>query len=115
MSITHDGISLQDAERLLLRPMEKELQGIEGLKELRATASQGQASVTLEFEAGFDSDATLDDVRKRVESAKVELPMDSDEPGVDVVNVALFPVLVVTQYGTAPERTLLQLAKETRC
>lgn len=94
--IPHDGISAQDAERLLVRPMEKELRNVEGLKEMRASAREGQATITLEFEAGFDSDQALNDVREKVDVAKVELPADSDEPTVNEVNVALFPVILVT-------------------
>ncbi len=114
VSMTHEGISPEDAERLLVRPMEKELRAIEGLKELTATAAEGYASVTLEFEAGFDSDQALNDVREKVDMAKVELPADTDEPLVDEFNVALFPVLVVTLAGETPERTLVTLARDLR-
>lgn len=55
VSMTHDGISPEDAERLLIRPMEKELQSIEGVKEIKSTAGEGHASVQLEFTAGFDN------------------------------------------------------------
>ena len=112
--IPHEGISPEDAERLLLRPMERELRSIEGLKELRSSARQGQAAVTLEFEAGFDSDRALNDVRKQVDLAKTELPDETDEPSVHEVNVALFPVLVVTLYGDVPERSLVTTARRLR-
>ncbi len=112
--VTHDGISPEDAERLLVRPMEKELRSIEGLKELRAVAQQGQAALTLEFEAGFDSDQALNDVREKVDVAKAELPDSSDEPAVHEVNVALFPVLVLSLYGDVPERTLVTVARDLR-
>ncbi len=114
VSIPHDGISPQDAERLLVRPMEKEVRSIEGLKEMRATATEGLATITLEFEAGFDSDQALNDVREKVDTAKVELPADSDEPSVNEVNVALFPVLVVTLYGDVSERALVAQARDLR-
>ena len=112
--IPHDGISPEDAERLLVRPMEQELRNVEGLKELRATAREGQATLVLEFEAGFDSDQALDDVREKVDVAKNELPGDTDEPSVHEVNVALFPVIVVTLYGDVSERVLVGLARGLR-
>ena len=40
VSMNHEGISPEDAERLLVRPMEKELQGIEGVKEMSSTARE---------------------------------------------------------------------------
>ena len=107
VSLSHEGISPEDAERLLVRPMERELQVLEGLKEMRSTSSQGHASVLLEFEAGVDIDQALIEVREKVDRAKAELPDETDEPIVEEVNLSLFPVLVVTLAGPVPERTLL--------
>ncbi len=112
VSMTHDGISPEDAERLLVRPMEKELQGIEGVKEMSGTASEGHASVMLEFYAGFDNKRALADVRAQVDIARNELPSETDEPTVNEVNVALFPVLNIALTGAVPERTLVTLARD---
>ena len=112
--IPHDGISPEDAERLLVRPMEQELRNVEGLKELRATAREGSATLVLEFEAGFDSDQALNDVREQVDDARNELPGDTEDPSVHEVNVALFPVIVVTLYGDVSERVLVSLARGLR-
>ena len=59
VSIIHDGISPEDAARMLVKPMEKELRSIEGVKEMRANAGEGHASVTLEFLAGTGPTADL--------------------------------------------------------
>jgi multidrug efflux pump len=112
VSIIHDGISPQDAERLLIRPMELELRTIEGLKEVRAVGYEGGADVTLEFEAGFDVDQALVDVREQVDEAKAELPEESDEPVVKEFNISLFPIIAVALSGDVPERTLLKLARD---
>ncbi|MCG8020478.1 MAG: efflux RND transporter permease subunit, partial [Candidatus Thiodiazotropha weberae] len=112
VSMSHDGISPEDAERLLVRPMEKELQSIAGLKEVKSTAGEGHASVQLEFSAGFDSKQALTDVREKVDIAKVKLPDATDEPEVVEVNVALFPVLTVSLSGPIPERSLVTIARD---
>ncbi len=111
ISISLEGISPDDSERLLLRPMEQELATIEGVKEMKSTAYQGGGFVLLEFQAGFDKDKALDDVQKAVNQARPELPDEVDEPSVTEVNFSLFPVLVVTLSGNMPERTLLKLAQ----
>ncbi|HBR67981.1 MAG TPA: hypothetical protein DEA55_01230, partial [Rhodospirillaceae bacterium] len=77
-----EGVSPGDAERLLLRPMEQELTGIEGVKEMKSTAFQGGGFVLLEFQAGFDKKKALDDVQKAVDQARPELPDDVEEPTV---------------------------------
>jgi multidrug efflux pump len=114
VSITYNGISPDDAVRLLVRPMEKELKTIEGIKEMRSTGSEGHASVVLEFEAGFDSDKALLDVREKVDIAKSELPDGADEPSINEVNVALFPVLNIALSGSVSERAMLKIAKDLK-
>ncbi|MDJ0944177.1 MAG: efflux RND transporter permease subunit [Kiloniellales bacterium] len=114
VSMSHEGISPEDAERLLIKPMEEQLEGIEGVKERRATAFEGGASVVLEFEAGFDADKALDDVREKVDLGKPELPDETDEPTVNEVNLSLFPVMVVTLSGELQERVLLRIARDLK-
>lgn len=112
VSMALEGISPDDSERLLLRPMEQELSSIEGLKKLKSTGYTGGGFVILEFQAGFDSDKALDDVQKAVDRAKGELPDTLDrDPQVTEVNFSLFPVLVVTLSGQVPERSLVKIAK----
>ncbi|MGB0892978.1 MAG: efflux RND transporter permease subunit [Parashewanella sp.] len=114
VSMVHEGISSSDAERLLIRPMEKELRSIEGVKEMKSVASEGHASVSLEFDAGFDSDQALLDVREKVDLAKVKLPSGGEEPEVHETNVALFPVLALSLSGPIPERQMLRLARDLK-
>ncbi|MBT3566041.1 MAG: efflux RND transporter permease subunit, partial [Porticoccus sp.] len=114
VSMRHEGISPEDAERLLVKPMEKELQSITGLKEMRSTSGEGYASVQLEFSAGFDSKKAKSDVREKVDTAKTELPDDTDEPDVIEINVALFPVLTVSLSGPVPETSLVGIARSLK-
>jgi multidrug efflux pump len=111
VSLHLQGISPADSERLLLRPMERELSTIDGVKEISSTGYLGGGNVILEFNAGFDKGKALDDVQKAVDKAKPDLPEDADEPSVNEVNFSLFPILVVTLTGDVPERTLLKLAQ----
>jgi multidrug efflux pump len=115
VSIVHDGISPEDAERMLVRPMEKELKSIAGIKEMKATASEGHASITLEFIAGLDPKEALADVRDRVTLAKAKLPSESEEPVVNEVTMAnQVPAITVILSGAVTERGLLTLARDLK-
>ncbi|MBS0533358.1 MAG: efflux RND transporter permease subunit [Proteobacteria bacterium] len=114
VQLTQRGISPEDAERLLIRPVETQLKSVSNVKEMRATGYEGGGYVLLEFEAGFNSNAALADVRAKVDQAKHDLPKDADEPSVQEVNLSLYPVLVVTLAGNVPERTLLHIAREAK-
>ncbi|MBM3568763.1 MAG: efflux RND transporter permease subunit [Alphaproteobacteria bacterium] len=114
VTLQHDGISPEDGERLLIRPVEKLVRTVEGVKETRSTAYESRAQILLEFEAGFDVAKALSDVRRKVDEAKRDLPSDTKDPTVKEVNVGLFPVLVVTLSGEVPNRTLLALARRLK-
>ncbi|MEK6214082.1 MAG: efflux RND transporter permease subunit, partial [Vibrio fluvialis] len=115
VSVTHQGISPDDAERLIVRPLEQELRSIEGIKEMTANAAEGYASIVLEFNVGVDLNKAMADVRDAVDLAKPKLPADSDEPVVNEVTLASEqPVLSVVLYGTVPERGIVQIARALR-
>ncbi len=111
VSLALQGISPEDAERLLVKPVEQEVQSVEGLKEMQSYAAQGNAGIILEFDVNFDKDSALIDVREKVDLARSELPDDAEEPIVREFNTSTFPVIVVTLSGAVPERTLFHLAK----
>ena len=77
-----------------------------------STASSGHLSITLEFYTDVNVDQALLDVRQKVDDAKGELPTDSKEPRVREINVALFPVLVVTLSGDVEESVLYAVADD---
>ncbi len=114
VSISQQGVSPKDAERLLVRPMETQLRGLEGLKELTAVASQSHAAIILEFNIGTDKDKVLADIRDKVDQAQAQLPEDADEPRVFETNFALQPTIIVTISGKLPERTLFNHARRLK-
>ena len=114
VQLSQRGISPEDAERLLLKPVETKLKSVGNVKEMRATAFEGGGFVLLEFEAGFDAKSALADVRAKVDESKRDLPRDADEPTVQEVNLSLYPVLVVSLSGDLPERTLLRIARTAK-
>lgn len=114
VSMHLEGISPEDSERLLLRPMETALKSIQGVKKMTATAYQGGGNVLMEFQAGADLTKAKNDVKDKVDDAKRNLPSEIDSPTVNEVNISEFPVLVVTLSGNVPERVLNTAARSLR-
>ncbi len=104
------GVTPEDAERLLVRPIEQEIQSLEGLKTFRAFGVEGAAQLILEFEIDADINQAVLDVKDKVDMAKRFFPDDAREPIVMEFNAAQFPVMVVNLYGDAPERGLSRIA-----
>ncbi|RVB18742.1 efflux RND transporter permease subunit, partial [Mesorhizobium sp. M7A.F.Ca.CA.002.10.1.1] len=114
ISLIYQGISPEDSERLLLRPMESKLKSLKGLKEMRSAAFQGGGYVLVEFQPQTNLATALQDTRSKVQDGKADLPQAAEEPVVTEVNISEFPVLVVTLSGELPERVLTAAARELR-
>ncbi len=112
--VQHNGISAEDSVNLLVKPIEREVRSIEGIKEIRSNGFESGGSVTMEFKAGFDSKKAIADVREAVNKAKAQLPRDSQEPSIYEVNLSLFPVLSILLYGDVEERIMLKAARQIK-
>ena len=110
--IPHEGISPEDAERLLSRPMELELRTLEGVKELNSYSSEGSATLIVEFDSDFNQDQALADVREAVDMAKVKIPSTAEEPVVREVSAEDFPIITVSVGGEGiSDRVRYQMAR----
>ena len=109
--VPYPGVSPEDAERLLVKPMEVELQTLEGVKTMNAVARQSAAIVTLEFEADFSKDKALSDVRAKIDLARGKFPPDAEEPIIQESNFSGQPVIGIVLSGAAPERELYRVSR----
>ena len=107
VSVAYEGISPSDAEKLLTKPLEKQLKTVAGLKKMTSAATEGYTSITVEFDAGEDIDLVLEDVRQAVDDAKKDLPKNAEviipamtycSTAFSVINANLRPILVDTEF-----------------
>ena len=112
VSVPFPGISAEDSEKLLVRPMETELSDLDGLKTMTGTAAEGYAIVILEFEFGWDKTKIIADVRAAMTKAEAQFPDGADQYTIDEFNFSEFPIIIVNLTGALPERTLLRVAKD---
>lgn len=112
VSVSQTGVSPRDAERLLAKPIEDRLEGLDGLENISSTSTTGHVSVFLEFNVNADKDQALSDIRAKLDGVSGELPEDATEPSVTEISFSNIPTISVAIYGDVPERTLVQRAKE---
>ncbi|MBV1876281.1 MAG: efflux RND transporter permease subunit [Pseudomonadales bacterium] len=115
ITLPHEGISPQDAERLLARPMELELKNIAGVKEISSYSAEGRVTLVIEFDYSFESAQALLDVNEAVDKARAQMPSTLDEPVVKEVSATGFPIVIVTLGGDGvPDRFLYKLARDLK-
>ncbi len=112
VSVPFPGISAEDSETLLVKPMEAELSDLDGLKTMSATAAESYAGVALEFEFGWDKTKILADIRSAMNNAEAQFPAGADQYSINEINFSEFPIIIVNLTGDVPERTLLRVAKD---
>lgn len=94
------GNSAPDIESLVTRPLEREIQGVDGVKDINSTSVQDFSIITVEFEADEDLDEAIRKVKDAVDIAKGELPNDLDQdPTVLEVNFSEIPIVSVNVSG----------------
>jgi multidrug efflux pump len=108
------GVSPEDAERLLVKPLEVQLQTIQGIKHMNAVARQNMAIVTLEFEPSFAKDKALADVRAKVDLARGRFPPDAEEPIIEEQSFSDQPIIGIVLSGQAPERELSRISRDLK-
>ncbi len=102
----YPGVSPSDMESLVTKPIEKEVQKVNGIKEIRSTSTEGVSTIVVEFNPEISMDDAFQKVRDKVDVAKAELPEDVEEPMVNEIDLSEFPVMTV---NLAADYSLAQL------
>ncbi|CAE7162030.1 MAG: efflux RND transporter permease subunit [Gammaproteobacteria bacterium] len=112
-TVIHEGISPEDAERLLTKPAELELKTIDGITEVSSFSSEGAATIMTEFDISFESANALAEVREAINRAKARFPQSTEEPIIQEVSAVQMPIVQIAIGGEGvPERTLLRVAED---
>ncbi|MCM2269264.1 MAG: efflux RND transporter permease subunit, partial [Thermoanaerobaculia bacterium] len=106
------GASPVDVETQITDELERELQGLEGIKEITSSSLESVSTVNVEFVSGTDLDFALQKVRDRVSIAKAEFPEDAEEPILRELNFSDVPILQVHLSGDVGPVELRRLAKQ---
>jgi hydrophobe/amphiphile efflux-1 (HAE1) family protein len=97
ITVNYDGAAPEVVESDILDPMEAKLLAIEGIKEMKSSASQGQGRVTLEFDISRNVDVALQEVQSNL--SQLRLPTGVDPPVIRKQNPEEDPILFMSIYG----------------
>ncbi len=74
------GASAEIIEQQITEPLEKAVNGVQGVKNITSNSAQGSSNITVEFDLGVDLEKAANDVRDKVGQAVNNLPQDIDAP-----------------------------------
>ncbi len=108
VSVSYPGATPAEVEQSIVVKIEEAVEGIDGLKRVRATAVEGRGLLVAEVERGQDARRFLDDLKARIDRIQT-FPAGTERPEVaEVTNRQ--SVIRIVLYGDVPERTLKELA-----
>ena len=103
------GANAEIIEQQVTEPIEKAVNGVEGVKNITSSSSQGSSSITVEFELGVDLERAANDVREKVSQVAGRLPQDIDAPPTVAKQDSDSDPIVFMQMQSN-KRTLLELS-----
>ena len=74
------GANAEIIEQQITEPLEKAVNGVEGVRTITSSSAQGSSNITVEFELGVNLEKAANDVREKVSQASRSLPLDIDGP-----------------------------------
>jgi HAE1 family hydrophobic/amphiphilic exporter-1 len=95
----YEGVSSEDMETLVTRPIEEAVAAVEDVDEVTSYSREGVSVVMVQFKWGKDMDVASMDIRERVDYVKPFLPDDADEPFIFKFSAADMPVMFIAITG----------------
>ncbi len=107
VTTSYSGSNAEIIESQITEPLEESINSIDGIKTLSSVSSDGQSSITIEFDPERNLDDAANDVRDKVSGAVSKLPTDADSPVVSKADADAQTILSITVQSN--KRSLLEL------
>ena len=112
VTVPHRGAAPAEVEQAVCIQIEEAIQGLEGIKRMTSTASEGSGLVLIEVKTGYDTRELLDDVKARVDAIST-FPQETERPVVQEI-LARLQVINISIFGDTEELTLKLLGEQVR-
>lgn len=107
VTATYQGANAQTVAETVTTPIEEQINGVEGMISIASTSTDnGQSTITVTFEIGYDIDIAAVDVQNRVAMAQARLPSQVIDYGIDIKKVSSDMVMVLTMSSPDESRDL---------
>ncbi len=112
IQVAYPGSSPEEVEQGIILVIEEAIRGLDGIKEITATAAEGMGMVSAELEEGGDQQRIYQDIKQQIDRI-VTFPLDAEEPEVSL-RIIRREVLQIQLYGDTSEWVLRELAEQVR-
>ena len=93
VTVIYPGAGPEEVESLVTRPIEDAVAGINGVKKVVSTSTEGIANIGVELRLEVDPQAATAEVREKVAAIRGKLPQDIEDPTIQRFDVAALPIM----------------------
>jgi hydrophobe/amphiphile efflux-1 (HAE1) family protein len=102
VAVVYPGAGPEEVESLVVRPIEDAVAGINGVKRVISTSTEGVARVGIELRLEVDPQAATAEVREKVAAIRGLLPRDIEDPTIQRFDVAALPIMTFAVGSSQP-------------
>ena len=95
----YENVAPQEIETLITEPVEKAVSSVSGVEDVTSVSVEGRSQVRVGFSWGTDLDATVSDVREKIDRLRDDLPEDADAPVISKYDSNARPIMFIGIYG----------------
>ncbi|HSC71854.1 MAG TPA: efflux RND transporter permease subunit, partial [Candidatus Methylomirabilis sp.] len=107
------GAAPEEIETEITDKIERAVNTIAGIDELRSVSTEGVSQVFIQFQLEKDTDVAAQEVRDKVNQILPDLPTDIEQPVVEKLDPDSAPVLYVALFANRPIREISEFADKT--
>lgn len=96
MYSTYNGASPLDITELVTKPIEDNVSTLSGVDSITSRSAEGSSIVFIQYEYGTDMDKAYDDLKKKLDGLKSELPEDATDPVIMELSMSSTPDLMLS-------------------
>ncbi len=115
VSTIYPGTSPEDMENLVVKPLEKQLKAMSGVKKITSNSQQDFSNIIVEFNTDVEIPEAKRRVKDAVDKARSDLPTDlPNDPNVQDINFSDIPILYINIAGDYPLDKLKEYADDMK-
>jgi len=113
VTTTLKGASVEEMETSVTKPLEEIINTVNGIDELRSTTKEGISQIIVQFVMEKPRDVAAQEVRDKISTIVSLLPVGTDAPVIDKVDLNAMPVMQIAVSGQRPMQEITEIARKT--
>jgi len=112
VTTTLKGASVEEMETSVTKPLEEIINTVSGIDELRSTTKEGISMIVVQFFIEKNRDVAAQEVRDKISTISAKLPVGTDPPIIDKMDLNAMPVMTIAVSGRRPMQEITEIARK---